>query len=89
MNLSFGHWLTHFRMRTGLSQRAFAAKIDMDCGNYNKYESGLLPPGTKIICMIAEEIGLNLAEEALLHALVALVRIRNKVTFEIETKGVR
>ena len=75
--------LKEFRQRTRLSQRGFAALIDHDCGNYNKYERGLVVPGEAMLDKFTEACRLSEIEDALLRALASHERIAQFVVREV------
>jgi len=67
-----GKWIQKFRAeRSGTSQRGFAKMLGIDCGNYNKYETGQLIPGEDFLWKFSQELKLNEVERELLVALVS------------------
>ncbi len=65
-------WIRKFRQdKSGTSQRGFSKMLGIDCGNYNKYESGQLLPGEDFLWRFSQELKLNEIERELLVALVS------------------
>jgi transcriptional regulator with XRE-family HTH domain len=65
-------WIRKFRVeKSGTSCRGFSKMIGIDCGNYNKYETGKLIPGDDFLWKFSQELKLNETERALLAALVS------------------
>ena len=68
-------WIRTFRERTRMSQRGFAKFIDVDGGNYSKYEMGHLLPGDDFLDKLKDACQLSEVEMELLLALRACDRM--------------
>ena len=60
--LKLGHQLKDLRIKTGLSQKAFAERIATTQQNISNYENGLTEPSLDCLKRIASEFSVSLDE---------------------------